>query len=206
MNHINKQLQDLSEIRAMMEKSSKFLSLSGLSGICAGTIALVGAGVAWWYLNLSFAGRYETAYIPQDFLLFFIGNAGTVLFISIAAAMYFTYTNARRKHLPFWNAAAKQMVIGLAIPLVSGGLFCLSLYLHHAYGFIAPAMLIFYGLALINGGRFTVGAIRSLGITEIVLGCTAAFLPNNGLLFWAIGFGLLHIVYGVFMYYRYERN
>ncbi|MGE5429024.1 MAG: hypothetical protein ACM3O8_14110, partial [Methylococcaceae bacterium] len=67
------------------------------------------------------------------------------------------------------------------------------------------AMLIFYGLALVNAGKFTLSEVHYLGITEIVLGLMAAVFINWGLLFWALGFGVMHIVYGMMMYYKYER-
>jgi hypothetical protein len=66
-------------------------------------------------------------------------------------------------------------------------------------------MLIFYGLSLVNAGKFTFSEIHYLGLTEIVLGILAGIFINHGLLFWTLGFGLMHIVYGTVMYYRHER-
>lgn len=69
----------------------------------------------------------------------------------------------------------------------------------------APATLVFYGLALLNASKYTLSDIRYLGLLEIVTGLMATFFIEYGLLFWAFGFGLLHIVYGIFMYYKYEK-
>ena len=46
-------IQDIAEMRSMMERSSKFLSLSGLAGIMAGIYALSGAYIAYkvFYFN-----------------------------------------------------------------------------------------------------------------------------------------------------------
>ena len=67
-------------------------------------------------------------------------------------------------------------------------------------------MLIFYGLALINSSKYTFFEIRYLGIAEIVLGLIASVFVSSGLILWAAGFGLLHIIYGIIMYYKYERK
>jgi hypothetical protein len=71
---------------------------------------------------------------------------------------------------------------------------------------VASVMLIFYGLSMVNAGKFTFGEIHWLGLTEIALGILAGVFINFGLLLWTIGFGLMHIVYGTVMYYRYERE
>jgi hypothetical protein len=70
---------------------------------------------------------------------------------------------------------------------------------------VAPATLVFYGLALVNGSKYTLNDIRNIGYLEAGLGVVSMFVPGYGLWFWALGFGVLHIVYGVTMYYKYER-
>ncbi|HMI66070.1 MAG TPA: hypothetical protein VK517_08550, partial [Cyclobacteriaceae bacterium] len=72
------------------------------------------------------------------------------------------------------------------------------------FGIVAPSFLIFYGLALINASPNLYEEIRYLGYSEILLGLLCAVLPNYGLLFWAIGFGLFHILYGAVMYKKYD--
>jgi hypothetical protein len=72
-------------------------------------------------------------------------------------------------------------------------------------GLVAPMSLIFYGLALYNASQFTYEEVRSLGLIQIVLGLLGAYFVSYGLLFWAIGLGVAHIVYGIYMHYRYER-
>jgi len=97
------------------------------------------------------------------------------------------------------------MLIHLFIPLITGGLFALILLYRNDSTLLASVTLIFYGLALVNAGKYTLGEIQYLGVFEIVLGLLAGIFTCWGLLFWAIGFGILHIVYGLVMYYRYER-
>jgi hypothetical protein len=67
-------------------------------------------------------------------------------------------------------------------------------------------MLIFYGMALLNGSKYTYHEIRALGILEVLLGLIASMNLGHGLLFWALGFGVLHIIYGVLVWYRHERK
>lgn len=206
-------IHQLTEIRNMMERSSRFISLSGLSGIAAGIIALAGAGIAFFYLD--FDQRYfdinryfsEMMYRKlSDSWLFIVLDAIIVLLLAFSAGIYFTTRKARKKGLKIWDNTAKRLLINLLIPLIAGGLFCLILLYHHLVFLIAPATLIFYGLALLNASKYTYHEIRILGISEILLGLTASWFVGYGLLFWAIGFGVLHIVYGFLMYNKYEKR
>lgn len=197
-------LEDLHEIRSLMERSSRFISLSGISGICAGLFALMGAYAAWQYLNQDYSGFLKTRIEDIPTRWFLALDAAGVLVLSIAAGIFFTTRNAKRKHHKIWDATSRKLVINLGIPLLVGALFCLVL-LDHAPGLIAPSMLIFYGLALINASKYTLTDIRYLGFCEIIVGLLAAIMPGYGLFLWAFGFGVLHIVYGTIMYLKYER-
>lgn len=212
MNTQQQHLDNLAEIRSLMERSSRFISLSGLSGVFAGLFALIGAALAYYYLNSEPVYRpyYEYAFGPdgsinRNFFIFIFADAGAVLFASLLAGILLTINKAKKKGIPYWDPAARLMLINLLIPLVSGGIFCLVLLYHHMMGLVAPVTLIFYGLALFNAGKYTLNDIRYLGVSEIVLGLVSSFYIGYGLLFWALGFGILHIVYGLVMYNKYER-
>jgi len=202
-------IEDLKEIRTMMEKSSKFISLSGLSGISAGVIALAGAITAWWYIKTNLAtigySMFNIRSIALKDLVFLLMDAGIVLVLAISFATYFAMRKARLQNLPTWNKAAELTFINLIIPLAAGGVFCLMLFYYNLYLLIAPATLVFYGMALLNASKYTLHEVRYLGITEILLGLVAMVIPGYSLVFWALGFGLLHIIYGAVMYFRYER-
>ena len=193
-----------------MAQSGRFISLSGLSGVAAGTFALVGAAVAIWYLGVTpFDGEptyLEDVRIGRNFVGFFLLDAGLVLVGALAAGIFFTVRRARRQGQSVWGPLTTRFLINLAIPLVAGGIFCLALIFQETYQLVAPATLVFYGLALVNGGKYTLDDIRRLGFAEIALGLVASFLPGYGLEFWAIGFGVLHIVYGILMWNKYERG
>lgn len=207
MKEIPEYEKDLASIRTMMERSAKFISLSGLSGILAGVYALVGAAVAYrlvYYPQSPFAYRIETV---QEFstLTKLIITAACVLVASLGTGLWLSHRKARKHSMNLWNPTTKTLLINLAIPLVTGGLFILILLQNGHYGIAAPACLIFYGLALINASANLYDEVRYLGYSEIVLGLVAAYLAGFGLLFWALGFGVLHIIYGAVMYYRYDK-
>ncbi|GGE95587.1 hypothetical protein [Hymenobacter cavernae] len=205
-------LAQLTEIRAIMERSSRFISLSGLSGVGAGVVALTGAGVGHLYLREHYGeqGFYRLLNSDQGQRLvalpFLLGLATAIILLALAVAFYFTQRRARQDGAVLWSSLGRRLALSLAIPLVAGGLFCLQLYLKSALGMVVPGMLVFYGLALLNASKYTLDEIRLLGLTEIGLGLVAMLLPGLGLAFFALGFGLCHIGYGLLMYNRYERS
>ena len=212
------QLGHLSEIKNMMEKSSRFLSLSGLTGIFAGIYALVGAYLVYSDFNIissdaasvTYSEFIKTANSGTDSVILKIQSLFTigaiVLVLSLVTGYIFTSRKAKKQNLNVWDSTTKRMVVSLSIPLIAGGIFCLILIKHEVVGLIAPATLIFYGLALLNASKYTFNDIKYLGVLEIVLGLVSAYYIGRGLLFWAVGFGILHIVYGTVMYYRYDQN
>ncbi len=213
MNNQNDHLKTLSDIRSMMERSSRFISLSGLSGVSAGIFALLGAAAVYIFFNISpFEGTYyyEAAAAPTkwgiDPLRFLILDAAIVLICALASGIFFTTRQAKQKGQKIWGALTQRLLISLAIPLVAGGLYCIALMRYGMFGLVAPTTLIFYGLALLNASKYTFDDVRYLGICEIVLGLIAINFLGYGLEFWAIGFGILHIIYGTLMYNKYERT
>jgi hypothetical protein len=212
MDNNNQHLDTLTEIRNLMEKSSKFISLSGLSGVFAGIFALIGFFAAIFYLNHEFSAKsyYDYAYLSDgtinfNFISFFVVDALVVLLLSLTFGSYFTIKKAKKNKQSIWDNTSKRLLINLMIPLVTGGIFCFILLYHGLFGLIAPVTLIFYGLALLNASKYTLNDIRYLGISEILLGLLSSVMIGYGLYFWAIGFGVLHLVYGSVMYFKYEK-
>lgn len=210
-NENHKHLEDLKEIRSIMERSSSFLSLSGLSGVFAGLFALAGAGFAYWYIYIYNAFEQRSFIIHSiDFdyevtaILFL--DAAIVLFLALTVGWYFTYRNSKRKGLKMWNKTSRKLITALLIPLVSGGIFSLILIWHGAAYIISATTLIFYGLALINASKYTVNDVRYLGISQVILGLIASVDIGFGIFYWAMGFGVMHIIYGAIMYFKYERK
>lgn len=196
-------LAEIKEIRKMMEESSRFLSLSGLSGILVGIYALLGALLAnsIIYTNQLLGWLWDENIVPDLLLL-----AAIVLGISLVTVILLTWRKARKGGKKIWNPGSRLMLLNLAIPLIAGGIFILIFTLRGNYEIAAPGCLIFYGMALINAAKFTRQEIFYMGLIQISLGILATLFPSLGLLFWAIGFGLIHIIYGALMYARYERK
>lgn len=197
---------DLQHIRQMMERSSRFISLNGLSGVAAGVVALIGAAIAWWLFQQYNVKDFEgDQYVYNtDLELRLLLLAIIILVVAIAGGIFFTIQKTKKQGLKIWTATTQRLLTQLMIPLVAGGLFCMALFYHGLFGLIAPATLVFYGLALINASKYTYSDIQYLGICEVFLGIIASFLPGYGLLFWALGFGVLHIIYGTLMYRKYK--
>lgn len=199
-----KYLEDLKDIKSIMERSSRFISLSGISGVVAGSMALIAAFLA-----------YQTVYFEQDYMSFRRANmdsqtilqlltiAISTIVLSVGSGIFFTQKKARKNKQKLWDTQAKRLIVNLMIPLIAGGTLCLILLNQGIIGLVAPLTLVFYGLALINASKYTFTEIRSLGLFELALGLIGCQFVGFGLLLWAIGFGVLHIVYGVVMHIRY---
>jgi len=216
MTNEKEQLEAISDIRKMMEKSSRFISLSGLSGIFAGVFALIGAATVFLYFSEYFYPRYYNmgVYLREDlihgddlikFTTFLFIDGALILVLAIGSAIFFTTRRAKKNGQSIWDATVKRLLINIFIPLATGGIFCVALLLHKQIHLIAPATIVFYGLALLNASKYTLNEIKYLGISEIIIGLIASIFVGYGLIFWAISFGVLHIVYGSIMYFKYEK-
>jgi hypothetical protein len=205
----NQHLDALQDIRRMMKRSSKFLSLSGLSGIAAGIWALVGAYFAYDWISEYYNDYGNNGYSGADFqklktnlVLLALG----VLAAALVSAFFFTWRRANKNNLPFWDHTSKALTLNMLIPLVSGGLVILAMLRYDEWRFVGPLSLVFYGLALVNASKYTLNDILYLGLSEIVLGLINTQFIGFGIYFWAIGFGVLHIIYGFAMWWKNERQ
>jgi hypothetical protein len=201
----NQYQQDLHSIRQLMERSVKFVSLSGLSGILAGCYALAGAGIIFRLLPASYEEFIARNADWSHMHLRLLAVPVVVLTASVASAWYLSYRKARNAGMSLWNDSTRRLIGNFAIPLIAGGLFILLLIGQGQVGLAAPACLLFYGLALVTASSNTFDEIRYLGYSNLVLGLMATAWPAYGLYLWAAGFGLLHILYGGLMYKKYER-
>ena len=199
-----KYIEDLRDIKQMMNRSSRFISLSWLSGISAGILAILGAYLAYQtiYANQNYL-EYRQAILSSGNLSTLLIIASTTLLLSIASGIFFTTRKARKNKQKLWDLQTKSLLINLFIPLVTGGILCLILLFKGFIGIIAPLTLIFYGLALVNASKYTLDEVRSLGIVEIVLGLLGIYFIGYGLIIWTIGFGIVHIIYGIIMHLKY---
>jgi len=199
-------LDDLNEIKDLMNRSSRFLSLSGLSGILVGIYALIGAFGAFLLMqNKIVYIRLQSAENAQ-LVIKLLGIAAIVALLSVVTAYILTKKKALKNNEKLWGVTTKKVLFHFMVPLVTGGIFGLILLNHEHYGIMAPITLIFYGLALVNASKFTLDTVKYLGISEIITGLFAAIYIGYGLVFWAFGFGVLHIIYGIIMHHNEKRK
>lgn len=194
-------VRDIAEIRSMMERSSKFLSLSGWAGIMVGIYAIVGAYIAYQFLNFN---PNQIVYTSSE-LTNLIILAVLIVILAVGTAIYFSYKKANQKGERGWNATSRRLLASMTVPLLTGGILILILISKDLLGLIIPLTLLFYGLALYNAGKFTYDEVKVMGIVQLVLGLISSWFIEYSLLLWAFGFGVVHIAYGIYMYFRYER-
>jgi hypothetical protein len=211
MNTQEQSLGDLQHIKKMMERSSRFVSLSGLSGVSAGLCAIIGATVAHPYvfgtkdfvINKNYDLLDDYTYILNT-KLFWI--AAATFIAAVISSFFFTFIKSKKDGTPIWGSTAKRLIINVSVPVLVGGLFLVKLLHYGTFGLVAPGCLIFYGLGLINASKYTLDEIRYLGYAQILIGIINLWFVGYGLYFWAAGFGVMHIAYGVFMWMKYERK
>ena len=200
-------LETLQDIKRIMERSSRFISLSGWSGISAGICALIGAGFAQKSIQKYYSVEYlrNTAYpfmLRIDLTLIAIFTFASALVL----ATFFTYLKSRKEGVAIWGSTARRLLWNTLLPMLVGGFFIWRLIDLKEYQLLAPAALIFYGLALVNGSKYTMGEVRWLGYGEIFLGIVNLWVLHEEILFWSLGFGILHIIYGIAMWWKYDRS
>ncbi|MFK7812527.1 MAG: hypothetical protein AB8B59_08535 [Maribacter sp.] len=208
----NKYLEDITEIKNIMNRSSRFISLSGLSGVLAGVYALIGAGFAYMRLKAlssanysGLSGRNESLWgtdVIKDLTII----ALVVIILAAVTGFLMTLRKSKRSGEKIWNTSSKRLVFNFLIPLFAGGAFCLVLIQYGVAGLVAPATLIFYGLACVNASKYTLGDVRYMGMAFIILGIISTQFIGYGLYFWALGFGVCHILYGALMHFKYDRK
>lgn len=194
-------LKDIGEIKDLMNKSSRFISLNGLSGILAGIYALIGAAIAYW---LVVEYSYGTLILDGKIFRLVLLDLFLVASLSILTGIYLTTRKAKKHGEKIWDATSQRLVINFLIPLVVGGLYILIILNQQKYGQTGALMLMFYGLALVNASKYSIGDIRYLGFIQIILGLICAWFPGYGFWLWVLGFGIMHIIYGTWMYFKYD--
>lgn len=197
-------LKDISEIKNLMNKSSRFISLSGLSGVLAGIYALVGAAAAYWLVINHSAGKL---YIFHGWVFWTcMAILAMIAVLSAITGIILTTRKAKQNNEKIWDNSSRRLLFNFLIPLVVGGIYCLIILDQGRYGQTGGLMLIFYGLALVSASKYSIGDIKYLGYIEIILGLIASYYPGSGFWLWVIGFGIMHIIYGAWMHFKYDRK
>jgi hypothetical protein len=207
------ELEQLKEIKSMMEKSSRFISLSGWSGVAAGTSALIGAIIAYPYVNM---GRQETLgevypnpgydsvagylFHPLSYI------AITTFLAAMISAFIFTYLKSQKQKINIWGSMSRKVAFHFLVPFGAGTLFITYLITRSDFIYIAPLSLIIYGISLFSVYKFTIKETLYLALAIILLGLGNLVLPGYSFIFWILGFGVSHIIYGIYMWNKYDRK
>jgi len=196
-----KYIEDIQQIKEIMDRSSRFISLSGLSGVLAGIFALIAAYLAY---DTIYSGQdymeYRIALLTTESLTRLLIIAVVTISLSLGSGIYLTTRKARQLNQSIYDKNGQLLLLNLAVPLITGGILCFILLIKGAVALVAPLTLVFYGLALVNASKYAVSSMFYLGIVEIILGLLSTWFLGYGLIFWAIGFGVMHIIYGIAMY------
>ena len=207
MSDKQNQLETLQEIRALMERSSRFLSLSGKAGIFIGTYALLCVMGVYIYLDIPIlsGGYYHVVSQNPEIQVILVFGFILVLLSSLLTGFVWARIKAKRLSLSLWDTTAKRFLIHFFTPLMVGGVVCILFLFRQQIDLLLPFTLIFYGLALVNASKYTVEDILYLGFIEVIIGLGALFFIEQALLLWGLGFGVLHLVYGAKIYQKYEK-
>lgn len=197
-------IRDIAEIRSLMERSSKFASLSGLSGILAGIYALAGAFIVYSVYSFNPDSVYYANYTGES-IINVLGIALIILVLAVGSAVLLSYKKGNKRGEKIWNATSRRLIENMGVPLSAGGILILILLTKGLIGLVIPATLLFYGLAIYNASKFTFDEMKFMGLLQIGLGLISAYFIEFSLLIWAFGFGVVHIAYGAYMHFKYER-
>lgn len=197
----NQYSEDIAHIRSMMERSSRFISLSGWAGILPGIFALSGLSLAIWFIqNSKTTGLYNDGIDNTSPLAIqLVLTAFVVLALSVFSSWYTCMRKAKAEHQSTWTPAIQNMLVYFSIPLLAGAVVAGWVYAKEDWGLMAPVILSFYGLALIQASHFTLKSVYWLGLIEIALALLSG-IPGWGIPILAIGFGLLHVIYGMLQF------
>ena len=197
-------INTLHDIKNIMEKSTKFNALSGFSFISVGCIALVSAIISAQTLNNNIfeTNLYQPISLSQKNHLVIIGFS--TLFLAILAAFYFTHKKAVKNKVSLTLGGGPALSLHFVTPLLVGGIVALALLYYQHLVFVAPLLLVFYGLSVVSGSKFTHPELIYLGFIQLALGCLGLFYLGHGLILWTLGFGVAHIIWGIYYYLKHE--
>lgn len=169
-------------IRRAMERGSTFTAVSGLGGAGMGAIGLTAAILA---ANQPSVERW---------LAVWLAAAPVALCVGVVAV----WRKAARSGAPLAGTVARRFALGLAAPLVAGAAVTYALWRAGDYAVMAPTWLLLYGTGVTVGGMFSAPVVRATGVCFMAVGIAAVVTPPDWGNSWlAIGFGLLHIGFGV---------
>ena len=193
-----KYLDDISEIKMLMTKSSGFYSLTSLSGIATGLYSLVGSSIIYWL----FKYKYNSDYLHPDILKYALVDLIIVGLLSIATSILLTKRQAKLNRELVWSTPFRKMIKTFSVIFGIGCIVILNFLLKEEYERFGALMLIFYGLALISSSKYTFKEVMIIGYIHILLGILATFIPEYSFWLGVTGFGIVHLLFGIVMFLK----
>ena len=217
-------IEDLKEIRRIMESSVRFLYVSGTSMLLIGLIALGGIAIHLWHYGIGISSRImqpsgEYSKLPDESAwtnriwetnlaadrLFMLETALGVLFLSLVIVFLFSLREVKKNGARLWTSASRQLLLHFGFPLFMSGLICLR-FLNENQFFLLPGLsLMLYGICLLSASKFTFRQMSVLAVVEIFIGLVGLYFPETGVICWALGFGIAHIIFGGWMNLNFRR-
>lgn len=187
--------ENLRVIRELMERSTRYTTFSGYSGVLAGTASITGC-IITWLLQQGPSGLYP-ARVP------FLLTWSLVVLFAIGADYLLTKRHAARVGKHILSRLGQQMAFASLPGLGTGALLTLLLVRHHLLNEVYPLWMLCYGIAICAVGLFSQREVKYLGALFLCAGALTLVLiqgqPGWGLPMMALSFGGFHIVWGVLM-------
>ncbi|MEP6474943.1 MAG: hypothetical protein ABJC74_14560 [Gemmatimonadota bacterium] len=182
-----KAAENLNFIRDTMERSATFTGVSGWGGVVMGLSAVLAAFLAH---------RQPTV---DRWLLVWFGEATAGAVIGVAALLW----KASNSGLPLGSGPGRRFALSYAPPILVGALLTAAIYRSGTVTLLPGVWLLLYGTGVITGGAFSVRIVPVMGACFVVLGAVTIFSPAAwGDAMMALGFGLLHIGFGLAIAWR----
>jgi len=198
-------LKGTTEMDAVGNRSTHFFSLRGFPGILVGIYALLGAITFRQLLNNHQNLNSAVSFLPISYLEYLLTSiVFLVLVISIISVYISAFRKAKRSHKKLWGPVSRRFLIHVSLPLLAGGVICILLYEYGLIRYISSAMLIFYGLTFFSARKYISNTTRNAGIVILLIGLVSTQFIDYGLYFWVIGFGFIHVIYGIVTYRKHD--
>ncbi|HXG86130.1 MAG TPA: hypothetical protein VNI84_19070 [Pyrinomonadaceae bacterium] len=181
-------MDNLRFIRETMERSAVFTSVPGYGGALMGATAVGAAIIAH---NQPLIKNWLIVWLIEAILAFSIG-------------LFALWQKSKNSGESLASVPAKKFALAFAPPIVAGIILTALLYYRGFYEFLPCVWLTLYGTAVVTGGAYSVRIVPIVGWIFVALGAVAAFAPASaGNLLMALGFGAMHIVFGLIVARRY---
>jgi hypothetical protein len=181
-------MDNIEYIRDTMESAGQFTALSGLGSILLGVVGLAAAPIA------------SAQPTNEGWLVTWLMAASVAVPLGGSAVL----RKARSAGVPLLSGHGRRFVLGFVPGMLTGALITVALFRAGLFHLMPGCWLLMYGTAVLTAGTFSVAIIPLMGVSFMVVGAVALFFPAAwGDDFMAVGFGGIHVLFGVLIARRY---